>query len=394
MRHKPNAGSLVRPCILVLLPYPSTIGFAIGRLIGPFFRAAANVAGKDNVHFCFSRTDEGPSPYLPPGFANVVAADVSGRDAPGVAILADYVRRHGIDLVFALDLPVQARCLPSLRRAGVRTVVSYWGAPMSSMNFGLRRLLKRAEVAYLRPHRPNVFVFESHAMQALATMGRGISPADTVVVRTGVDANRFRPEPDSRDVVYRSFGIPADRQIVVFMGHLHERKGVHVLLQAADRVVDSERRDVHFLFLGNRDGEAEQFRPYFGPAVQRGFVTFGGYCDNIPELLSGCYVGCIPSSGWDSYPMSSLELQACGVPVVVSQLQGVPETISEGLTGQSVPASDPVALAKVIMALCDDPQTRDKMGRQARERIVNKLTVEHQVTRLTAVIRDVCLRRS
>ena len=383
-----------RPRVLIQLPYPSDIGFAIGRLVHSFFTAASDFAGSDNVHFCFTDTDTGPSPYLPAGFGHVVAADVYDKDARETSRLADYVRRHQVSVVFALDMPVQAPCLPVLRGAGAKMVVSYWGAPMSSMNHGLRRWLKRMEVAYFRPHRPDLFIFESHAMQELATMGRGIPLADTTVVRTGVDAGRFRPRPEARDLVYSTFGIPGDRQIVVFMGHLHERKGVHILLQAADRVIGSGREDIHFLFLGDRPGEAERFRQHFGPAVQRGFVTFGGYRDNIPDLLAGCSLGCIPSSGWDSYPMSSLELQACGVPVIVSQLQGVPETIAEGRSGRSVPPSDPAALAEALLCLCDDPVLREEMGRMARNRIVQELTVDHQVKRLADVLREAWSRRS
>ena len=42
------------------------------------------------------------------------------------------------------------------------------------------------------------------------------------------------------------------------MGHMHERKGVHVLLRAADVVVRlRKRRDIHFLILGNRTDEVE-----------------------------------------------------------------------------------------------------------------------------------------
>ena len=375
------------------VPYPSSIGFAIGRLIGSFFKAASEVAGSDDVHFCFTDTDAGASRFLPAGFGRVVAADIYGEDARQIVHLADYIGQHHVNVVFALDMPVQARCLSRLRRAGVDTVISYWGAPMSSMNHGLRRWLKRLEVAYLRPHRPDLFVFESHAMQELATMGRGIPPSDTKVVRTGVDADRFRPMPAARSLVYSTFRIPENRQIVVFMGHLHRRKGVHVLLQAADRVIDQGRDDIHFLFLGDRPGEAEHFSGYFGPAVQRGFVTFGGYQDNIPELLAGCSIGCIPSSGWDSYPMSSLELQACGIPVVVSQLQGVPETMAEGRTGRSVPPSDPTALANALLDLAGDPEMRSEMGRQARARVVEELTVAHQVTRLAEVINEACSQR-
>jgi glycosyltransferase involved in cell wall biosynthesis len=317
----------------------------------------------------------------------MIGVDAYRGSGEELAELSQYVREHRIDLVFALDLPVQARCLATLRRAGVKTVISYWGAPMSSVNFGLRRIAKQLEVRWLRRHKPDLFIFESLAMQDMGVRGRGVPESATTVIRTGVDPDVFHPVEAEMDTVYRLLEIPRGRKIVVFMGHLHERKGVHVLLQAANRVVtEHERTDIHFLFLGNREGEADNFLAYHGEAMRRGYVTFGGYHTNIPELLSGCYVGCIPSSGWDSYPMSSLEMQACGLPVVVSDLQGVPETIEDGKSGVVVPTSNPDALATALIKLCEEPELRDHMSQYARHRVVASLTAAHQVVALQRAI--------
>ncbi|MFU8832212.1 MAG: hypothetical protein ACNA7J_08665, partial [Wenzhouxiangella sp.] len=168
--------------ILILIPYPSSIGFAIGRLISAFLRVGSRAVGSvENVHFCFSELD-GPCRFLPEGFQRVIAADAYRGNMDEFERIGKYVRENSIQCVFALDLPVQARCLSSLRRNGVRTVISYWGAPMSSINRGLRLLMKRLEVRYLRRSRPDLFVFESQAMRALAVQGRGVPLESTVVI--------------------------------------------------------------------------------------------------------------------------------------------------------------------------------------------------------------------
>ena len=118
------------------------------------------------------------------------------------------------------------------------------------------------------------------------------------------------------------------------------------------------------------------------------YITFGGYQRDIPELLAGCYAGCIPSSGWDSYPMSSLEMQACGVPVIVSDWQGCPETV-DGSSGIIVPAGDAVALAQAIARLATDTDGRGRMSRAAAERIRTSLTREHQITALVSQVDSV-----
>lgn len=354
--------------ILVMIPYPSDVGFAIGRLVSAFRQMALRlVDSPEQVHFAFNGIDKG-CPALPVG-ANLL--DFCHRSSSNHGALVTYIERHRIRTIFALDMRVDAPCLKAARRAGVRHVISYWGAPMSSI-VGWKWPLKRLQVSLTRS-KPDLFVFESEAMRRLGVWGRGVASSSTAIVRTGVDADRFKPGPSD---VHARFGIPSHKKIIVYVGHCVERKGIQVLMDAARALVP--RDDIHVLVLGNRDGEAEQFQA-------PGNVTFGGYQQDIPALLSGCYAGCIPSTGWDSYPMSSLEMQACGLPVIVSDLQGCPETVNRN-TGIVVPAGNHRVLADAIRELVDSPAMRERMSLAARERIERSLTVRHQVDALAQAL--------
>lgn len=333
------------------------------------------------MHFSFSKTGSVRSSALPSDFNRIIEFDPQRPTPASVSSLASYIARHRIDTILALDLSANANYLRELRQAGIRRIFSYWGAPMSSMSRGLKLFFKRLEVALLRRTKPDYFIFESHAMQKYAVFGRGIANRRTAVVPSGVDTTKFFRNPSQASVVYERFGIPAQRHIIVYMGHLHERKGVRVLMRAGVLLVNDRRRDdIHILFLGNRDDESEKFRQEWSGAASH--ITFGGYQTDIPALLSGCYAGCIPSTGWDSYPMSSLEMQACGLPVLASDCQGAPETIADGETGVVVPAGNAERLASAIAALVDDPSRRDRMGAAARHRIEEGFTRQHYVTNL------------
>jgi glycosyltransferase involved in cell wall biosynthesis len=373
---------------LIMIGYEIDVGFAIGRLVRVFHEMARRVTGpQGQVHFSFARIGSAASKDLPADFANLLEFDMRKPSPEAVARLGDYVRQHRIDWVFALDLSVSATFLPALRAAGVKRIVSYWGAPMSSLNRGLKLLLKRLEVTLLRRARPDRFIFESRAMQRFAVEGRGLPAAQTTVIPTGVDAGQFRPGVGSAALVYERFNIPRERRIVVYMGHLHARKGVHVLMRAAGHLLSVlGRRDIHVLFLGNRGDEVAKFREDWATGEQ--CITFGGYQGDVPVLLSGCYAGCIPSTGWDSFPMSSLEMQACGLPVLVSDWQGVPETVADGQTGIVVAAGDAPRLADAIAALVDDPERRQRMSAAARARIEEAFTREHQIENLVRYLQQ------
>jgi glycosyltransferase involved in cell wall biosynthesis len=206
-------------------------------------------------------------------------------------------------------------------------------------------------------------------------------------VHNGVALDKFAASTPSNDYVYRQYSIPRHKKIVVYMGHFHQRKGVHVLLQAARHIVHDQRRDdVHFLFLGTRSQDVASVRRVIDFSAIEPYITLGGYQDRVPDLLAGCSIGCVPTTGWDSFPLSPLEMQACGLPVVVSDCQGLPETIVPGTTGLVVPAGDHLKLALTILDLLDDDERRRHMGLAARQRIQVELTEEIQVNRLVTAL--------
>lgn len=364
------------------------VAFATGRLVGVFFEMARQLTGSaDRVHFSFTHISGGRANGLPNHFDQLIEFEAREPTPDSVALLKNYISDHRIDTLFALDLPADASYLGELRKAGIKRVFSYWRAPMSPLSGELRLLVKRLEVALLQRAKPDYFIFESRAMQSYALFGRGIAQGRTLVIPTGVDVARFRRTPRDSELVYERFNIPRHRRVIVYMGHLHERKGAHVLMRAAVHLVQElHRDDVHVLFLGNIGNEIELLRAHWNDAASH--ITFGGYQTDVPALLSGCYAGCVPSTGWDSFPMSSLEMQACSLPVLASDCQGVPETIATGETGVVLPAGNVQRLAAAIAKLVDDPNNHDRMARGARRRIEEAFTYQHQLNSLVRCLSE------
>jgi glycosyltransferase involved in cell wall biosynthesis len=255
---------------------------------------------------------------------------------------------------------------------------------MSSINRGLKLALKRIEVALTR-FGPDHYIFESEAMRETAVLGRGIARSRTSVAYLGVDTSLFRPAARHDDYAHAAFDIPRDRHIVYYSGHMQQRKGVAVIMRAAVHLVEALGvLDVHFLLLGNRPGEEEQYHAIYRGTRAENHVTFGGYRRDVADILRGCSIGTIASTGWDSFTMSSLEIASTGLPLVVSRLQGLTETIEEGVTGHSFPVGDHVALAAVLRRLLADDAMRTSQGAAARERVLRRFTLEHQTRALVA----------
>lgn len=369
--------------ILVLFHCDSNVGYAIAPLERTFYEMALSLCDGDasRVHFAYKNMDRGPSPSMPVDFHNYFVMDSTNTDRTHHAEVHDYIRKSGIDALFGFDQAVSAPLYGSFRRAGVRRFVSYWGAPMSSENGLIKRSVKRLEVA-LRRSGPDHYVFESHGMARLATHGRGIPPSRVSVVHLGVDTVKFRPDPADATYVYEQLGIPRDRHVFFYSGHFEARKGVAIIMDAANRLA---RDDWHIVLCGNKGAESAPYEAMLS-ARARAHVTFAGYRNDLHRLQRGCYAAIIASSGWDSFPRSGMEMQASGLPLLASDLIGLRESIEDGVSGFLFRSGDGGELAKAMEALLRDPGLRDRLSRQARERIEKSFSLERQLAQLIAIM--------
>ena len=74
--------------------------------------------------------------------------------------------------------------------------------------------------------------------------------------------------------------------------------------------------------------------------------------------------------------MALLEAMATGIPVIATRVEGVEETITDGVDGLLVPPEDSDELALAIVRLLEDPELRKKIGAAARARVLQHYTTE------------------
>lgn len=358
--------------MMVLFHCESNPGYAASSHEHTFLEVAKHFTGDiRNVHYAYANLDNGMTPSLPDNLTNILQLRTQCSAPDRLQAVENYIRDNKITRLLGFDQPVSAPMYRALRRGGVKTFVSYWGAPMSSINNGVKLLLKRLEVSAKR-YGPDHYVFQSEGMRNTAVNGRGIPYSRTSVVKTGIDTEKYAPDPAQQYYAHECFEIPKKRRIVVFSGHMERRKGVHIILQAAKVLVqDLKRTNVQFLILGNRDGEKDNFSEYLKDPEVNKHVTFGGYRSDVPTLLKSCSIGIIASTEWDSFPMSSLEMAASGLPILVSDLPGLNEAISPE-TGRTFPVNDYRSAAQTLHQLLDTPDHLKTMGEKGRERVIHQ----------------------
>lgn len=374
--------------MMVLFHCESNPGYAASSHEHTFLDVAKDLVGDiQNVHYAYSDLTGGMTASLPAELSNILHLDTQWSDPDHLRRIETYVRKHRIQRLLGFDQPVSRPMYQALRKGGVKTFVSYWGAPMSSLNSGLKLFLKKLEVSTKR-FGPDHYIFQSEGMRDTAVKGRGIPFSKTSIVKTGIDTEKYAPDPSKRWYAHESFGIPKDRKIVVFSGHMQRRKGVHVILQAAETLTRRlQQKNVQFLILGNRPGERENFQEYLQDPEVNEHITFGGYRADVPDILKSCSIGMIASVEWDSFPMSSLEMAATELPLLISDLPGLNEAITLD-TGRKFPVNDHIAAAEQLNILLNNTKLLETLGDNGRKRVIKYYSRTAQAKGIINIFRE------
>jgi len=169
---------------------------------------------------------------------------------------------------------------------------------------------------------------------------------------------------------------PADRRKAVRLAYIkaHRPKyGPDVLLKAMPAII-GEFPDIH-LSLAGAGEMTGTLRNLAQKLDITEHVSFTGFIDNrkIPEFLADHDIMIMPSvMASESFGVAVLEASAVGLPVVASNIGGVPEVVKNGTTGLLVPPGDAKALAAAVINLVDNAELRKEMGQAGRDFVKEK----------------------
>lgn len=146
------------------------------------------------------------------------------------------------------------------------------------------------------------------------------------------------------------------KRLVGHAGALVDKhKGQRVLIEAA-RLMLSSHPDVQFLFFGQGDDEAA----LKAESADLPNVTWMGFKANIGDYLAGLDLFAFPSRN-EGLGSTLLDVMDCGVPIVASDVGGIPDVILHEQTGLLVPPDDAKALAQSLSRLLDDEPLRQRL---------------------------------
>ncbi len=222
----------------------------------------------------------------------------------------------------------------------------------------------------------------------------GIAPQNMTVVPNGVDLQHLRPDRLAPPRLRERLDLPEDALVLVMVTRLEMEKGVQVALSALARL-----RPTHphlYLLIAGKGVYAATLQARAQSLGLGDHVRFLGYVDHseLAMLLSGSDVFIMASLGPEGLPVSVIEAQAAGLPVVVSDVSGASAALMPDQTGLLYPPGDGAALADRLQLLLDDPARRQAMGVAARSLAERRFSVAAMVGATETILAAHCATRS
>jgi glycosyltransferase involved in cell wall biosynthesis len=210
----------------------------------------------------------------------------------------------------------------------------------------------------------------------------------TVVIRNGVDATSMLPGAPSREV-RAEMSSDTRAPLVLALSRLDPRKGVDNVIRAV-ALLPPHLSDVRLAVAGAPSvdpGNGDRLRR-LGVELLGERVRFLGARSDVAELLRSADA-LILASTLEGLPLSILEAQACGLPVVAYPTAGVPEVVTHEQTGLLAAPGDVADLSRQLARLLDDQGLRARLSQGARRQVLQESTLETQADRQAALLRRV-----
>lgn len=291
-----------------------------------------------------------------------------GEDALALARTVALFRRIRPALVHAHNPKAGLLAMLAAWLTGVpRRIYTVHGLPHVTAEGARRKVLVATETIACRLAQRVIPVSASVEAELVA---RGIA-APALIRRTGrgsadgVDAERFRPNPELGRTLRRRRDIPDGAPVLLFVGRLHREKGVADLLGAFERI-ERSLPEAHLLLVGERDPTA---LPEASALRARPHVHFLGELADPRPAYAAADLLLLPSLR-EGLPTVVLEAAAMELPTVAYASLGIVDALEADETGQLVPRRDVEALARASISLLQQPERRRQLGRTARARML------------------------
>ena len=220
----------------------------------------------------------------------------------------------------------------------------------------MARFCAEERAVYRNPRLKRV-VAVSHGVGRELVEFYGVDPAVIRHIPNGVDLSVFRPaDADERRQLRERLGLPTEAFLACFVGGDWRRKGLRAAIESLRGLAG-----VHLVVAGA--GDVDEFAAHAAAAGAADRVHFVGKRPDPQSYMRASDAYVFPSL-YEAFSLSCIEAAACGLPLVVTRINGAEELVEDGTNGFFVD-HDGGSIAAALRRLRDDPALRDRLSAHA-----------------------------
>lgn len=292
-----------------------------------------------------------------------------------VTSLTALMHSHRTQVVHSHEFTMAVYGAVAARRVGARHVITMHGG-----RYYAEAWRRRAALRWAMAHSAATTAV-SGATAADLRRTLGVSDEAVRVVPNGIEMRRGR-----REALRLELGLRGDELLIVAIGNLYPVKGHAILLRALAELEEQGGAPAWRLAIAGRGEEEPRLRDMAADAGIASRVHLLGFRGDAPDILAAGDLFVMPSLS-EGLPLALVEAMATGLPIIASDVGGIPEVVARDTEAVLVPAASPPALAAAMRVLLGDADRRAVLGAAAQRRAYRDFSVATMATAYEALYR-------
>lgn len=182
----------------------------------------------------------------------------------------------------------------------------------------------------------------------------------------------------------QKLNLPTDKILIFGCGSIYWRKNPKGFIEIAEKVINKTNKECEFIWIGNGEERAICEKMIKKKNLKE-YVKFIGSVDNPRDYFAAGDIFLL-SAIEDPFPLVCLEAADCGLPVICfDEAGGMPRFVEDD-AGFVVPFNNNDAMAEAVIKLVEDKELREKLGKTAREKVLNRHVINKSAQQIKKII--------
>jgi glycosyltransferase involved in cell wall biosynthesis len=307
-------------------------------------------------------------------------------DFPGYKNLKNFIKKGNFDVVHTNILRADLFGRMAANASNVPALISTEHGIHSWEHRGIfvRKLVK---AFYFRTMKYTKAVIAVSEFVKNSLKREGVSEDKIFLIHNGVDVEEYTPVPRKEREKLRSYMTDEPvSQAIGLVGNLVEMKGLRYFMQALPLIFKNHPGTLVAVV-----GDGPLLSEMKKSVKEAGFshrVKFLGRLNKLTRNVMSALDVLVQPSLTESFGLTAAEALSCQVPVVASNIGGLPELIKDGINGFLVPPKDYSALAEKVNIILDDPDKRIRFGKAGRQHIIENFRIQDTAEKYLALYKQ------